>query len=316
MERVAFIVEETGERISCMLNPEHIVQRRIAGLAPRRTGAGSRRGHRAVRFAAAAHGRWPHRARASAALRRRSASAADRPAASARPDGEAQAASSRAARARRRRPGDLELATSGWASPELGEPVPREPGTEPTGLPATSPPPRRDVRDHTRPLWQLAENSAEGGRGVPQVRIVLGKELNVLAVVESLAERFEQFDASGTPRTILAQHAPRPGARPQSARHPRLRYPSRSLVPEAAAAAAADTGGDPLVVGGGLSADGGPAAGGETLPEIAARYFGGRSALWRWIADVNLLDDVIWPEPGRDLIIPPAPEELPTGEPR
>src|SRR3954454_4701567 len=40
MERVAFIVEETGGRISCMLNPEHIVQRRIAGLAPRRSGSG------------------------------------------------------------------------------------------------------------------------------------------------------------------------------------------------------------------------------------------------------------------------------------
>jgi hypothetical protein len=37
MERVAFMVEGTGERISCLLNPETIVVRRLAGIRPRRS---------------------------------------------------------------------------------------------------------------------------------------------------------------------------------------------------------------------------------------------------------------------------------------
>jgi phage tail protein X len=39
MERVTFIVSSSGERISCWLNPEHLVQRRAAGV--RRPWAGS-----------------------------------------------------------------------------------------------------------------------------------------------------------------------------------------------------------------------------------------------------------------------------------
>ena len=33
MERVAFLIEETGERIACLLNPESLVVRRIAGAS-------------------------------------------------------------------------------------------------------------------------------------------------------------------------------------------------------------------------------------------------------------------------------------------
>lgn len=46
MERVAFLIETTGERIGCLLNPASVVVRRRAGLRPRRsvaaalTGAG------------------------------------------------------------------------------------------------------------------------------------------------------------------------------------------------------------------------------------------------------------------------------------
>ncbi len=46
MERVAFLIEATGERIGCLLNPASVVVRRRAGLRPRRsvatalTGAG------------------------------------------------------------------------------------------------------------------------------------------------------------------------------------------------------------------------------------------------------------------------------------
>jgi hypothetical protein len=40
MERVAFIVEETGDRIDCLLNPDTVVVRRQAGLRRRRTAGG------------------------------------------------------------------------------------------------------------------------------------------------------------------------------------------------------------------------------------------------------------------------------------
>jgi hypothetical protein len=48
MERVAFLIERTGERLGCLLNPESLVVRRTAGVRPRRsrggllTGAGLR----------------------------------------------------------------------------------------------------------------------------------------------------------------------------------------------------------------------------------------------------------------------------------
>jgi hypothetical protein len=40
MERVAFLIEETNERISCLLNPETLVLRRLAGVRPRRSVSG------------------------------------------------------------------------------------------------------------------------------------------------------------------------------------------------------------------------------------------------------------------------------------
>lgn len=41
MERVAFLIEETGERIACLLNPESVEVRRTAGVMPRRSVGGS-----------------------------------------------------------------------------------------------------------------------------------------------------------------------------------------------------------------------------------------------------------------------------------
>jgi hypothetical protein len=40
MERVAFLVDRTGERIDCMLNPETFEVRRLAGVRPHTTAAG------------------------------------------------------------------------------------------------------------------------------------------------------------------------------------------------------------------------------------------------------------------------------------
>jgi hypothetical protein len=40
MERVAFLVDETGERIDCLLNPESFEVKRLAGVRPRATAGG------------------------------------------------------------------------------------------------------------------------------------------------------------------------------------------------------------------------------------------------------------------------------------
>lgn len=264
MERVAFI-KANGERISCMLNPEDIVQRRFAGLAPRRTGSGVSSGMLLSDTPMLHTG-------------------------GGRTEVELQLLF------------DVDL---------LPTPVPSSPPVRPTTDDDNVAPPvrRRDVRDYTRPLWDLAENSDEDGRGVPLIRFVLGKQWNMLALVESLAERFERFDTSGTPgRSWLTMRLVRvPDPNP-----PAVANADPVTIPDAAAAAAAST--MPIavhtVIGAGPAADGEGPAGGETLPQLSARYFGGRSALWRWIADVNLLDDVVWPDPGRELLIPPAPEAL------
>src|ERR1022692_3102493 len=40
MERVAFLLEKTGERIPCLLNPASVVVRRLAGVQPRQSSSG------------------------------------------------------------------------------------------------------------------------------------------------------------------------------------------------------------------------------------------------------------------------------------
>ncbi len=40
MERAAFLIEETNQRIGCLLNPESLVMRRVAGLRPRQSASG------------------------------------------------------------------------------------------------------------------------------------------------------------------------------------------------------------------------------------------------------------------------------------
>lgn len=40
MERVAFLLEETNERLGCLLNPDSLVMRRVAGVLPRRSAGG------------------------------------------------------------------------------------------------------------------------------------------------------------------------------------------------------------------------------------------------------------------------------------
>lgn len=59
-----------------------------------------------------------------------------------------------------------------------------------------------DVRELTSPLQTLSEsrNSRNAGKLPPLVRFIWGKAWNIRCIVDAVAERFERFTSSGTPR--------------------------------------------------------------------------------------------------------------------
>ncbi len=161
-----------------------------------------------------------------------------------------------------------------------------------------------DVRDLTRPLWQLAENPAEPGRGVHAVRFCWGL-WNVLCVVAAVAERLERFDTTGAPtRSWLSLRLVRiPDPTP-----PPVEAPETAPSPAAQVAAATSPSIDVHVPVDPGRDDSGQTAGGERLDAIAARYYGA-PWLWRVIAAANGLYDSVFAPPGTPLTIPEAPAQ-------
>lgn len=241
MERVAFLIEESGERIGCLLNPESVVVRRQAGL------------------------RW----RSSAVGRLTGRGLAD----------------------------DVLLYTGGGRT-ELDLDLLFDVALAGTSFPSD------DVRALTRPLWRLAENFQDGdGRGRPPVvRFVWGKAWNVPGLIAAVAERLERFSPGGVPgrswlRLRLLRVAEPPAA--------------DLLTAEAAPPAAALEVEAPAVEGEArfhrLVGDGD--GGGESLDELAQRYYG-HPAFWRLLARANAaIEDPLDPPANLLLRVPPAPEE-------
>lgn len=139
MERVAFLIEETGERIRCMLNPESLLIRRRSGLKQRESIGG---------FVAGSD-------------------LADDP-----------------------------LIHTNGGSTEIQLDLVFD-----VSLPGSSIE-TDDVRDLTRPLWNLSENAGTENSDfkVPLCRFVWGKQWNMPGVICSIAERLEYFTATGEPR--------------------------------------------------------------------------------------------------------------------
>lgn len=145
MERVAFLVEPTGERISCLLNPELLETRRELGVRVRRAAGGF--------LASEARTDYPLIATGGGVTEL-----------------------------------DLQLLfDTEVAQAELGpDAAAAAPG---------------DVRELTRPIWDLTENAAaDGFAAPPSVRFIWGKAWNVPGVIVAVAERLERFDADGAPR--------------------------------------------------------------------------------------------------------------------
>ncbi|MDJ0355996.1 hypothetical protein [Paenarthrobacter sp. PH39-S1] len=138
MERIAFLIEDTGEHLGALLNPETVIMSRTAGVEPRRTSGGRLAG----------------------------AGLADDP-----------------------------LLFTGGGHTELRLDLVFDVDLAPAHLPVT------DVRQMTRPIWSLAENSTEveHQRRPPSVRFVWGRAWNVPGIVTEVAERFDRFASDGSP---------------------------------------------------------------------------------------------------------------------
>lgn len=138
MENVAFLIEETGEHLSCLLNPESLVMTRTAGVETRRSSGGRLTG----------------------------TGLADDP-----------------------------LLFTGGGRTELQLELLFDVDLAPTAVPV------QDVRQMTRPIWQLAENSAEASRRrrPPLACLAWGTAWFVPGIVTEVAERFDRFGPDGSP---------------------------------------------------------------------------------------------------------------------
>ncbi|WP_431267353.1 hypothetical protein [Dankookia sp. P2] len=247
MERVLLVVEGSGERISCLLNPETLVFRRRAGLRTRGDAAGGITG-----FALS---------------------------------------------------DDPVLATGGGRTEVVLDllfdvALAQELSPVPEAGPALA-----DVRELTRPLWDLAENAAPvGGPGGPAgVRFIWGRSWNVLAVVTAVAERLERFTPDGMPqRSWLRLRLRRLSRSAQTA------APAAPVTPqfETAARLSGDAEAEPSAVEVPVDADGMPLL---DLPQIASSTLGD-PAKWRVLADYNQIENPFQLEEGTVLRVPPPGE--------
>lgn len=165
-----------------------------------------------------------------------------------------------------------------------------------------------DVRELTRPLWQLAENAAaqDGYGRPPLVRFVWGKAWNIPGVVAAVAERLEHFTQGGAPRRSWLRMRLLRVAEPDEPTGTATE--ATALAPPSELLAAAESGGGPVaheVLGAGPEgAEPGSPAPGQRLDELAFRYYGIPS-LWRLIAAFNNLADPLRVDGGSVLRIPP-----------
>jgi hypothetical protein len=232
MERVTFVVESTGERLGCLLNPESLQVTRNAGVLRRRTATGLLAG----------------------------AGISDDP-----------------------------LLYAGGGRTHLVLDLLFDIGIAGSTIQTS------DVRDLTRPLWDLAESTAaSAGATPPVVRFLWGKSWNIPGVVTAVAERLEHFTPDGAPKRSwlrmrfvrVNESAASEAATPQGTT-PSLpgAGPEGEIVHQ--------------VVGGGSDAPGS----GERLEDIAFLYYGDPSA-WRLIAEANDIVDPSSVAPGTVLRIP------------
>jgi hypothetical protein len=252
MERVAFLVERTGERITCLLNPEFVETRRQSGVRARRDAGG---------FLATA----------------------------ARTDHPLVATGGGITEIDLRLLFDTDIAEL-----ERGIPTAPAPGVAPPIVTET------DVRDLTRPIWNLSENAMDRDFSAPpSVRFIWGKSWNIPGVIVHVAERLERFTANGAPqRSWLALRLRRvdePQARPAPPMPVTPLFEAPTIGPAAApdqyqsVDLPVDDQGAPL----------------DRLDQICAEHYG-NPGLAPALADFNGLEDLLTVPQGARLSLPPA----------
>jgi hypothetical protein len=260
MERVAFLIEQTGERISCLLNPEFLEMRRVSGLRTRTEGGG---------FLAAAS-RTDHPLIATGG-------------------------------------GVTELDLRLLFDTEVAR-LDRGQGAEPAGGLEGAALAVADVREMTRPIWNLSENASGGGFSAPPcVRFIWGKSWNIPGVIVCIAERLERFDANGLPqRSWLALRMRRveePEPRPAPPLPVTPQFEISSLDPWGGRekTGASDEDQHPSVT---IPVDdqGVPL---NRLDQICAEHYGA-AGLAPLLGDFNDLDDLLTLAEGATLSLPPA----------
>jgi hypothetical protein len=248
MERVTFLIEATGERLGCLLNPNTLIMRRTAGVRPLAPSIGQLSGN----------------------------GISDDP-----------------------------LLFTGGGRTELELDLLFDIGLAGSSITAD------DVRELTRPLWDLAENGPQTtgtSREPPVVRFVWGKAWNIPGVIAAIAERLEEFAPSGAAqRSWLRMRLIRVPETTATAQSTLMDPLDAEPMDDAFADVIQATGpGDQFyeVIGGGPDsevapdAEGTPPGTAERIDEIAARYYGD-PAYWRLLALANDIDD---------------PTELPAGD--
>jgi hypothetical protein len=238
MERVAFLLEETGVRLGCMLNPETVELRRLAGVRRRRSLQGPVT-----------------------------------------------------------RPGmaDDALLYTGGGTTELHLDLLFDVTVAGSSIETDN------VRDLTRPLWQLAENASAGRPYArpPLVHFFWGMAWNIPGIVTAVAERLEYFTRGGAPRRswlrLRMLRVAEPGLDTESP-PPEVPLPERVM----ATAGPAEGMGVHEIRGGGPD----PGTGGERLDQIAHAIYG-HSAFWRLLAGFNGVDDPLRLAAGQLLRLPP-----------
>ncbi|RIV41245.1 CIS tube protein [Micromonospora radicis] len=237
MERVAFLIDTTGERVDCLLNPETVQVTRLAGV----------------------------RRRGAAGTPLTGTGLADDPLVFTGG-------------------GRTELLLDLLFDTDFAEGQVR-PG---------------DVRELTRPIWLLAENSAveHGWVRPPLVRLVWGKTWNVPGVIVSAAERFDAFTAAGSPRrSWLRLKLVRVAEDADRARE--------GFAEELAAAQTPAVAPGTAVVAAG---DGSEAAGTSGVRfDLLAHDALGSPLRWRLLAEHNRITDPLTVPAGTVLAVPPVP---------
>ncbi len=162
----------------------------------------------------------------------------------------------------------------------------------------------RDVREMTRPLWNLSENadSGEGTSAPPSIRFIWGKAWNVAGVVTAVAERLERFDAAGAPQRSwlsmrlrrVEERAPLPAAAAPTS--PQFEVPAVAAPADAEATIEYDSITVAVDEQGMLL---------NRLYLVAAERYGDPSYA-RVIARFNGLDDLLRMPQGGTLMLPPA----------